>query len=439
MDFSNLREAVAQHKLRSTSLLTLLLVVVLSLNFAISSPAAASVLSLPLATPQDVGFSELRLERLHRYCEETVSSSRFSGLTVLLAREGKIFEWRSFGLSSKSQARRMGTNDIFAIASLSKIVTSVAALILVEEGKLTLREPISRYLPAFDKMKVYHRDRKLGEPQLIPAKRAITLHDLLTHTAGFYSATYASEIGAPNDLWNKPQSKTTSLLDWADRFSKLPLIAQPGDAWIYGASTDLVGALIEKVSGQSFEKFLEKRIFEPLRMSDTGFVVPAEKRDRQVWMNRRIENGSLQNVEPRSGSGEMPSGGGGLYSTPGDYVRFAQMLLNGGQLDGARILGSKTVELMTRDHLHGLPKPTKIYPESDGFGYGVEVRKNLALSRWIGTEGTYGWNGATTAYCGIDPKERLIMMIWAQHTPNSEFELCERFNNLVYQAMDLTQ
>jgi CubicO group peptidase (beta-lactamase class C family) len=150
----------------------------------------------------------------------------------------------------------------------------------------------------------------------------------------------------------------------------------------------------------------------------------------------RQPDGSLKPVAPKSRGGAWPSGGGGLYSTPADYVRFAQMLLNRGELGGVRLLSPKMVELMTQDHLHGIPKPTKIYPVSDGFGYGVEIRTDVARSQWLGSVGTFGWNGASTAYCSMDPKEGLISMVWSQHTPNSEFELFERFNNLVYQALD---
>lgn len=389
---------------------------------------------LPQTTPEAAGFLKERLRRLDDYCEELITTNKYSGVTILLARDGKILEWRSFGHRDRAAGRRIENNDIFAIASLTKLVTTAAALSLVEEGKLTLREPIARHLPAFEKMKVL-TGGTADHPTLVDATRPITLHDLLTHTAGFYSSGNAAENPVLAELWKRQEKPAQTLAEMADRLARFPLQAQPGEAWIYGPSTDLIGALIERVSGRPYAQFLDERIFQPLRMHDTFFEVPEAERARQVFMDSRQEDGSLRSDPPRYRGGAWPSGGGGLFSTPGDYVRFAQMLLNQGELEGSRVLSPKTVQLMTRDHLHGLAKPTKIYPVSDGFGYGVEIRTDLARSGWLGTEGTFGWNGATTTYCSIDPKEGLIALIWAQHRPNAEFELYERFNNLVYQAL----
>lgn len=395
---------------------------------------------LPETSPGRQGFSADRLQRVDAYVESLVKDQKYSGAVVLLAREGKIVEWKSFGYRDRASGTRLKRDDIFAIASLSKIVTTVGALMLVEEGKITLREPIARFLPEFEKMKVFVGGTPVA-PELVDAKRPITLHDLLTHTAGFSNfdktmvdrPTTSSLLAAIRERQNvRPQT----LRAMAQELASLPLERQPGEAWIYGPSTDLVGALIEAVSGQPLDRYLEQRIFRPLKMRDTGFEVPTEKRSRQVTFDVRQADGSLKPVAPKSRGGVWPSGGGGLYSTPADYVRFAQMLLNRGELGGVRLLSPKMVELMTQDHLHGIPKPTKIYPVSDGFGYGVEIRTDVARSQWLGSVGTFGWNGASTAYCSMDPKEGLIAMVWSQHTPNSEFELFERFNNLVYQALD---
>lgn len=395
---------------------------------------------LPETSPGRGGFSEARLRRLDAYVETLVKDEKYSGAVVLLAREGKIVEWKSFGYRDRASGAQLKRDDIFAIASLSKIVTTVGALMLVEEGRITLREPIARYLPEFGGMKVFVGGTVVA-PELVDARRPITLHDLLTHTAGFSNfdktmvdrPTTSSLLAAIRERQNaRPQT----LRAMAQELASLPLERHPGEAWIYGPSTDLVGALIEAVSGQPLDRYLEQRLFRPLKMRDTGFEVPAEKRSRQVTFDVRQPDGSLKPVAPKSRGGAWPSGGGGLYSTPADYVRFAQMLLNRGELGGVRLLSPKMVELMTQDHLHGIPKPTKIYPVSDGFGYGVEIRTDVARSQWLGSVGTFGWNGASTAYCSMDPKEGLISMVWSQHTPNSEFELFERFNNLVYQALD---
>lgn len=409
----------------------LLLVSVAGLVCQGSVQAAPGPVTIPQAAR--AGFAPERLERLDAYLQDLVESGRYNGLSVCLVRDGRPVMWHAYGWRDRANHQVLRTNDIFAIASLSKIVTTVGALILVEEGRLTLREPISRFLPAYGEMKVLVGGT-VQSPVLTNAARPLTLHDLLTHTAGLSSfdpvtaPLHAQMRQASND---HPQT----LAAMADNLARYPLQNQPGTAWVYGPSTDLVGALIERVSGMPFDRFLEQRIFKPLGMRDTGFTVPREKQARQVSMDTRQRDGSLLAQPPKVPGQSWPSGGGGLYSTQADYGRFAQMLLNGGVWERIRILSPKTLELMTQDHLHGLVKPTKIYPVSDGFGYGVEVRTDVARSQWLGSQGTFGWNGATTAYCSIDPREKLVAMIWAQHQPNSEFELFERFNNLVYQAL----
>lgn len=389
--------------------------------------------ALPRVSPTTAGFSPQRLERIDAYCKSLIQEGKYSGLVVLLARDGRIFDWQAYGYRDRASGVPLKRDDIFAIASLSKIVTTVGALMLVEEGRITLREPISRFLPEYTNMNVLVGGTP-DAPQLEPASRPITLHDLLTHTAGFsnFDNQTAPVLAAMRE---RATERPETLRAMARDLAQYPLQRQPGTAWIYGPSTDLVGALIEVVSGEPFGQYLERRIFKPLQMQDTAFEVPAAKRSRQVSFDVRQTNGTLKATAPKSRNGAWPSGGGGLFSTPADYIRFAQMLLNRGEGNGVRLLSPKTVALMTQDHLHGLPKPTKIYPVSDGFGYGVEIRSDLARSQWLGSAGTFGWNGASTAYCSMDPSEGVIAMIWSQHTPNSEFELFERFNNLVYQAL----
>jgi CubicO group peptidase (beta-lactamase class C family) len=407
-----------------------------TLIFVISTTAAGFLAAgepLPTTSQARAAFSEERLRRVDGYVDSLIQDQKYSALMVLLARDGKIVEWKSFGYRDRATQTPLRKDDIFAVYSLSKIVTTVGALMLVEEGKITLREPIARFLPEFAAMKVLSGGTA-DAPELVGAARPITLHDLLTHTAGFsdFNATNAPILAA---IRKRHTNRVETLRGMARDLASYPLQYQPGEAWIYGPSTDLVGALIESVSGKPFDQYLEERVFRPLKMRDTGFEVPPEKRSRQVTFDARQEDGSLKPVPAKPRYGAWPSGGGGLYSTPADYVRFAQMLLNRGELEGTRLLSPKTIELMTQDHLHGIPKPTKIYPASDGFGYGVEIRTDLARGQWVGSAGTFGWNGASTAYCAMDPKERLITMIWSQHLPNSEFELYERFNNLVYGAL----
>ncbi len=404
---------------------TLFQVLLLALQAGIVSAIAAE--PLPRIEAREAGFAPERLERLHGFARGLVAERKYSGLTTLLVRDGKILDWQTFG--ERAAGVSVQQDDIFAIASLTKIVTTVSALMLVEEGRIGLNDPIADHLPEFRGPKVLASGSN-QPPVFVEAARPITLKHLLTHTAGLSTST-PLKPGAP-----APAAREGATL--AERIRELSdhaLTHQPGDAWVYGPATDVVGRIVEVVATKPFDVFLEERIFGPLKMRDTAFEVPAEKRARQVAMDVRQEDGSLRSMTPKSQQQPWPSGSGGLFSTTADYVRFAQMLLNGGELEGVRLLSPKTIELMTMDHLHGLAKPTKIYPVSDGFGLGVEVRTDVARAGWLGSQGTYGWNGATTCYCSFDPKERLIAMIWAQHTPNAEFQLYERFNNLVYQAL----
>ncbi len=387
---------------------------------------------LPERDPARAGLAPERLARVHAFAQNLVDEGKYAGINVLIARDGRIVDWRSFGVKNRETKAPLLKDDIYAIASLTKLVTTAGVLMLVEEGKVGLNDPIENYIPEFKLMKVRYAGAD-GAPVIVDAVRPITITHLLTHTSGVTNAGPVADAGdrRPVLKWGEH----ASLQDAAKSVARFPLAHQPGEAWTYGVSTDVLGYLIEVVSGKPFDVYLEERIFKPLRMIDTGFVVPPEKRPRQVAMDVRQTNGTLKEIPAKFQGARWPSGAGGLYSTQADYIRFAQMLLNGGALDGVRLLSPKTIEIMTMDHLFGLAKPTKIYPVSDGFGLGVEIRTDVARAGWLGSQGTYGWNGATTAYCSIDPKERLIAMIWAQHTPNAEFQLYERFNNLIYQAL----
>jgi len=403
------------------------IVVLAQLVFVTAALAAGP---LPVVSPARAGFDIGRLERMHSYARGLVAAGKYPGLVTLIARDGKIVEWQSFG--ERAPGVPLKPDDIFAIASLTKIVTTVGALVLVEEGRLGIDDPIATHLPEFKDPKVAQSSPTQFSPP-VDAVRPITLRHLLTHTAGLSGSTPLKDAAVP--LPRRVDGDFTSLADMSRELAAHQLQHQPGEKWVYGPATDVLGRLVEVVSGKPFDVFLEERVLRPLKMRDTSFAVPPSKQSRQVTMYVRQADGSLAATAPKPRQHPWPAGSGGLYSTPADYVRFAQMLLNGGELDGVRILGRKTVELMTQDHLHGLAKPTKIYPVTDGFGFGVEIRTDVARSGWLGSQGTYGWNGATTAYCSIDPKERLIAMVWAQHTPNAEFQLYERFNNLVYQAL----
>ena len=405
-----------------------------------SLPTLLAVLLLPVTTgplrlnggdSEIAGFSTERLQRLDAFAEELVSRHQYSGLVIEVTRDARRVYERAAGVSNGA-GRPIRSDDLFAIASLSKIVTTVATLMLMEEGRLGLNDPLSRFIPAFTNTPVAVTNAS-GGVVLQPPARPILIRHLLTHTSGIVS--FDPPAGSPMAAGEvRSGGSFSTLADAAEYVAQVPLKHPPGDAWTYGISTDVLGRVVEIASGMPFDQFLDTRIFRPLGMNDTGFVVPESKRARQVDRDERQPDGSLKRIPSTPGGGRWPSGAGGLFSTPRDYLRLAHLLLNGGALDGVRLLSPRTVELMRMDQLHGLAKPTKIYPVSDGFGLGVEIRTDVARAGWLGSEGTFGWNGASTCYCAVDPKERLVMMIWAQHTPNAEFGLYERFNTLVYQA-----
>ena len=390
-----------------------------------------SVLQAREAADEIAGFSRERLKRIDRFVEQLVSARQYSGLVVEVTREGRPVYSRAVGTSNDS-GRPLREDDVFAIASLSKIVTTVATLMLVEEDRIGINQPVSDFIPGFAQTRVVTQAPD-GSVHLQPLARPITIRHLLTHTSGIVSFD-APQGSAVQGVPARSGGSFPTLAEAVDYLPHVPLKHQPGEAWTYGVSTDVLGRVIEVASGMPFDQFLIQRIFQPLGMNDTGFDVPELKQSRQVDRDERQADGTLKRIPSKPRGGPWPSGAGGLFSTPKDYLKIAHLLLNGGQVEGVRLLSPRTVELMRMDQLHGLPKPTKIYPVSDGFGLGVEVRTDVARAGWLGSEGTFGWNGATTCYCAIDPKEKLVMMIWAQHTPNAEFSLYERFNTLVYQA-----
>jgi CubicO group peptidase (beta-lactamase class C family) len=331
----------------------------------------------------------------------------------------------------------MQGDTIVRIYSLTKIITSVAALTLIEEGKLGLSHPIKDYLPEFNDMGILVGGNA-QDPELRPAKVPINVHHLFTHTSGF---TYG-ETGEPIDEIYQASGleKVDSLADFITGLAALPLVREPGHMFEYGFSTDILARVVEVVSGQLFDRFLQERILEPLGMMDTGFIVDDTKRDRLAKVYEHGKGGDLQPVnsfefEVIEGRKKFPMGGSGLFSTIEDYSRFGQMLCNGGELNGVRILGRKTFDQMTVDHLGNKPVVNRPFTEGYGFGLGVAVRVNDGLAGTLGTLGSFGWSGKATTLCIMDPVEELVMLVFTQHLPYDEHGLFERFTNLVYQAL----
>jgi CubicO group peptidase (beta-lactamase class C family) len=384
-----------------------------------------------------LGFSSQRLERLHRQIESFVQEGKHAGISVLLLRKGQVADFFAVGFRDRQAGTPMQGDTIVRIYSLTKIVTSVAALTLIEEGKMGLSHPIKEYLPEFNDMGILVGG-SVQDPELTPAKVPINVHHLFTHTSG---STYG-DTGEPIDEFYRTSGleKVDSLADLVTGLAALPLRREPGTMYEYGFSTDILARVVEVVSGQPFDRFLQERILEPLGMTDTSFSVDTTKRDRLAKVYEHGTNGELQPVhsfefEEIEGQKKFPMGGSGLFSTIEDYSRFGQMLCNGGELDGVRILSRKAFEQMTVDHLGGKPVTNRTYTEGYGFGLGVAVRINDGLAGTLGTLGAFGWSGKATTLCVMDPVEELVMLVFTQHLPYDEHGLFERFTNLVYQAL----
>ena len=392
---------------------------------------------LPTTSPSRAGFDPARLEVLHAITKRFVDEGQHAGVITLLGRNGKLVDFQTYGYRDLGQRLPMERDTICRVYSMSKIITSVGALTLFEEGRFNLDDPVAKYLPELKDMKVM-TGGTASAPQLEPLKRPITIKHLLTHTSGlvydFSGGKELAKLYERADLWTGP-----GLNDFIAKLAKLPLQHQPGDAYTYGVNTDVLGALVERVSGRRFGVFLDERLFRPLRMKDTGFDVAPEKMNRLAKTykhgpdGRLVEDQPIIQTWPEAGRG-IESGGAGIFSTAGDYARFAQMLLNGGTLDGQRILGRKTIELMTANHMVTLPND-QAATRQKGFGFGVEVTTDLGQLSMPSSSGQFGWYGAATTYCQIDPKEKIVAVAFVQHFPFNEHNFFAQFATGYYQAL----
>lgn len=385
-----------------------------------------------LADPAEVSVSPERLQRVQQLLDGFVSRGELAGLVAIVARQGKVIHLSHSGMADLERGRAMRDDTIFRIYSMTKPITSVALMMLYEEGRFQLDDPVARYIPAFEGLQVY-QGGLAANPDLESPARPMQVRDLLTHTSGL---TYGFFSETPVDsLYREVNPLQAETLDgFIARLSTLPLLFDPGERWHYSVATDVLGYLVEQLSGQPFDVFLRERLFEPLGMIDTGFHVPPEKHERFAANYTPDGQGGLTLVDdPVEGSFSRPatffSGGGGLVSTASDYMRFAQMLLNGGKLDGRRYLGVKTVDLMATNFLDGE------YAPGYGFGLGVQVRTDLARGNVIGSIGEYGWSGAANTHLFIDPEEELIGIVFTQLFPFGYYPLARRFRVAVYQAL----
>jgi CubicO group peptidase (beta-lactamase class C family) len=402
--------------------------------------ALVQAASLPQATPEEVGMSSERLGRLDAAMQKAVDSGELPGAVVLIARDGQLVYAKSFGWQDREKKIPMRNNSIFRLYSMTKPLVSVAAMMLVEEGRLGLQEPVSKYIPEFKEMKVGVESTDAdGKPslKLVDAKRQITVQDLLRHTSGLTYGVLGT-LNAVKKMYKDAEifSQKWVLADFVKALAKLPLQFQPGTTWEYSHSTDVLGRVVEVASGQTLDVFLAKRIFEPLKMVDTAFQVPPEKQDRIAQPMTDVYTGKTPELIDVTKPATFFAGGHGLVSTAGDYLRFAQMLANGGDLEDARILGPRTVEYMSSDHVNPqIDKGAAFLPGPGyGFGLGFATRIDRGQSEWPGSPGDYYWAGYAGTYFWIDPEEALVPVLMTQEPLRRQYYRVQ-LRNLVYQSI----
>jgi len=399
---------------------------------------------LPCAQPESVGLSSERLGRLTGVLQSYVDSGRLAGAVALVARHGKVAYFQSVGWRDRESRAPLRDDAVFRIASQSKAIVSVAVMMLQEQGALLISDPVGKYLPEFQKTTVAV-SKPGGGYDVVPARRPITIHDLLTHTAGI---SYGD--GPARDRWEQARitgwyfaDRDEPIAATISRLAVLPFDAQPGERWIYGYSIDILGALVEKVSGQSLNGFLQLRILAPLKMTDTHFYLPRDQRDRLTVVYSAKPGGGLERAPDPGGMvgqgayldgpRKSYSGGAGLLSTAQDYARFLQMLLNGGELDGVRVLSPNTVHLMTVNHVGDLfsvgGRP------GEGFGLGFSVVTDLGARGQPGSVGEYGWGGAYHSTYWVDPHEDLVVVYFTQLIPAGALDDMGKLRALVYGAI----
>jgi len=404
---------------------------------------------MPHAAAAPAGLSAERLTRIDAVLQQYVDEGRLAGAVALVLRDGQPAYERALGWSDKEAGRRMAPNTIFRIASQTKAITSVAVLALMEEGKLTLTDPVSRYIPSFAGSKVAVPGSAPGAaPEIVPAKRPITIRDLLTHTAGIsygtdrhVAALYEVKgLGPAAGFGWFTADKDEPICDTMERLGTLPFVAQPGEAWVYGYNTDILGCIVERASGTTLDAFVRSRITGPLGMKDTQFFLPPDQRDRLAAVYSIGTDGKISRAAdgPRGqgayvdGPRRSFAGGAGLLSTARDYARFLEMIRKGGAIDGVRILAPRTVALMTTNQVGTLHSPNGL-----GFGLGFETT-DLFGANGLDSEGSFGWGGAYSTMYRVDPEARLVLVLMIQVLPGPS-DIGRKFPTLVYQALTESQ
>jgi len=398
---------------------------------------------LPVAKPEDLGFSSKRLDRIDEAFKGFVQDNKMAGSVILVSRKGKVVYHKAFGYKDLEAKSSMTKDGIFRIASQTKAIVSTGIMMLQEEGKLLIQDPLSKYLPEFKETFVA-QPKPDGGYDVVPAARAITLRDLLTHTAGIGYGT-----GVAADQWKAAgiqgwyfADRNEPIAETIKRIAALPMDAQPGSKWVYGYATDILGVVIERASGQPLDQFLTDRIFTPLGMNDTYFFLPKEKATRLTKVYSPKEGQPLT-AAPLTGTMDSQgayvegprksfSGGAGLLSTAKDYYLFLQMMANGGELNGKRLLSRHTVALMTSNHLSDEVLAT----HNECFGLGFSVLRDVGLRGTPGSVGEFGWGGAYGSTYWVDPVEGIVVVYFTQLRPSSIAKDQLTLRTLVYQALE---
>ena len=415
------------------------LIAIFIISVLLSSTIAAADLSR--SSPEELGMSSERLGWLDTVLNSYVEENLIAGQVLLVLRKGRIAHSLANGMRDIEATDPMKEDTIFRIASQTKALVSTGIMILHERGQLDISHPLSRYIPEWENVQVAVPNEN-GSYNLEPVERPITLRHLLTHTAGMSYGT-----GPASREWEEADfqgwyfaNKTETIGESIARMASLPLDAHPGTAWIYGYNTDILGAVIEKASGMDLNNFLQQEIFAPLEMRDSHFYLPENKRDRLAVVYQPKPGGGIQAIPATDGMRSQGlyidgprisySGGAGLLSTANDYARFLQMTLNGGELDGKRILSRKTIELMTTNHLGDLP-----FRSGQGFGLGFSIVTDLGERGTLGAVGEYGWGGAYHSTYWVDPLEELVVVYLTQIIPATGLDDYAKLRSGVYQAI----
>lgn len=411
----------------------------LLLMFALITGCTHDEMNMNITQPEKVGLSSDRLNQIKPLMQRYIDENKLPGMITMVARHGKLVSFEQFGLMDTGKP--MQNDAIFRIASMTKPIISAAVMTLIDEGYFQLEDPAANYIPEFRNLKVFVSEDKNGINTVDPIK-PMTIRDLLMHTSGLANGGEDTPV---DSIYRAANLSDGSLKEMIQKLSGIPLLYQPGTRWNYSRSTDVLGYLIEVVSGKPLDVFLKERIFIPLKMKDTDFYVDKEKINRVSAVYSPGDSVGIQVIMKVDSSITLPvkflSGNGGLVSTAADYMIFSQMLLNKGEYNGVRLLKSKTVDLMTSNLI-----TDEIMPEDEflgsllsgmGFGLGFAVLNDMNQPNITGSKGSYWWAGSANTYFYIDPKEELILVFMTQFVPNFYYPVCREFRELVYKAIEL--